>query len=95
MDDGCHSVCRNKKTGVIRSHKFELSLFTDPVGTQNVIDYFYNTWNIKFYPIWYTLKDGTKSAKLQCRTKEGRKFCDLIRPYIIPGFEYKIMKPNE
>lgn len=95
MDDGCHSICRRKTTGKIMSHKFEWAIYTDEEGTQNIIDYFDKTWNIHFYPIWKTMSDGSKSAKLQCRTREGRKFCDLIRPYILPEFQYKILKPGE
>lgn len=96
MDDGCHSIERNKKTGAIRSHKFEWAMYIDEQNAQNIIDYFKSKWDIKFYPIYGKKKDGTSIvAKLQCRTREGRKFCDLIRPYIIPGFEYKIMQPGE
>lgn len=55
----------------------------------------YNTYNIKFYPINCKLKDGKICQYLQCKTKEGRKFSDLIRPYILPEFEYKILKVGE
>jgi hypothetical protein len=41
------------------------------------------------------LKDGKIGQYLKCKTREGRKFCDLIRPYILPEFEYKILKVGE
>lgn len=94
MDDGSHAICRRKPTGKIMSHSFHFYTFTDPESTQNIIDYFYETYNIKFYPINHKLKNGI-GQYLKCRTKEGRKFCDLIRPYILPEFQYKILKPNE
>lgn len=95
MDDGSHSICRRKSTGKIMSHSFNWYTFTDEISTQNIIDYFYTTYNIKFYPIRYKLKDGKIGQYLKCKTREGRKFCDLIRPYILPEFEYKILKVGE
>lgn len=95
MDDGSHAICRRKSTGKIMSHSFNWYTFTDEISTQNIIDYFYTTYNIKFYPIRYKLKDGKIGQYLKCKTREGRKFCDLIRPYILPEFEYKILKVGE
>ena len=68
---------------------------TNEEDTQNIIDYFLENYNIKFYPIRKKLKDGTQVYYLKCRTKEGRKFSDLIRPYILPEFSYKIMNKGE
>lgn len=95
MDDGSHSVERHKVTGKIRAHSFHWYTVTNAEDTQNIIDYFYNTYNIKFYPLKKKLKSGETAYYLKCRTKEGRKFCDLIRPYILPEFHYKIMKIGE
>ena len=96
MDDGTHGkeYYPNDKSR-IRSHKFILYTFTNKEDTQNIIDFFKNKYDIKFYPIWRKMKDGSTKAYLQCRTKEGRKLSKLIRPYIIPGMEYKIMNENE
>lgn len=95
MDDGTHGVDRHKITGRIRSHSFALATFMDDESTQNIIDYFNEVHNIKFYPINRTLKDGTKSSYLRCRTREGRKLSALLRPYMLPEFLYKIMGPDE
>lgn len=94
MDDGTRSMERSKVSGCIRSQKMVLCTFTDDESTQNIIDFFKETYNIKFYPIWKNLKCG-KRALLQCRTKEARKLSALIRPYIIPEMQYKVMKENE
>lgn len=96
MDDGTHGkdYYPNDKTK-IRSHKFVLYTFTNEEDTNNIIDFFKEKYDIKFYPIWRKMKDGSVKAYLQCRTREGRKFSNLIRPHIIPGMEYKIMEENE
>lgn len=95
MDDGSHAVCRRKTTNKIMSHSFHFYTYTDQESTQNIIDYFYNTYNIKFYPLKRIMKDGSIKYYLKCKTREGRKFCDLIRPYILKEFEYKILKIEE
>lgn len=77
------------------SHSFNWSTFTDPESTQNIIDYMYETYNIKFYPINRKLKNGKIGQYLKCKTREGRKLSDLLRPYILPEFEYKILKVGE
>lgn len=95
MDDGSHGIDINKTTGKIRSHSFHFYTYTNEEDTQNIIDFFVENYNIKFYPIKRKMKDGSNKYYLKCRTKEGRKFSDLIRPYILPEFEYKIMKQGE
>lgn len=95
MDDGSHSVCRRKTTGKIMSHSFHFYTYTNKEDTQNIIDYFYETYNIKFYPIKQIMKDNSIKYYLKCKTREGRKFCDLIRPYILPQFAYKILNVGE
>lgn len=96
MDDGSHGkdYYPNDKTR-IRSHSFHLYTYTNEEDTQNIIDFFKEKFDIKFYPVWRKMKDGSTKAYLKCRTKEGRKLSKLIRPYIIPGMEYKIMGENE
>ena len=56
---------------------------------------FKNQYDINFYKIKRTMKDGSIKYYLKCRTKEGRKFSDLIRPYILEDFSYKIMQKDE
>ena len=95
MDDGTHAIERNKTTGKISSHKFGLATMTNMEDTQNIINMFDKKYDIKMYPIKRKKKDGTIVYNLQFRTREGRKFSNLIRPYILREFEYKIMKPDE
>lgn len=95
MDDGTHSIDIRKSTGKITAHAFKLYTFTNEEDTQNIIDFFKEIYDIKFYPLKHRLKSGEIRYYLQCRTKEGRKLSDLLRPYILPEFSYKIMKPNE
>lgn len=95
MDDGSHAICRRKETNKIMSHSFHFYTYTDEIDTQNIIDYFYETYNIKFYPIKRVMKDGSIKYYLKCKTREGRKFCDLIRPYILDQFTYKILNIGE
>lgn len=96
MDDGTHGKDYYPwdKTR-IRSHSFHLYTYTNEEDTQNIIDFFKEKFDIKFYPIWRKMQDGSLKAYLRCRTKEGRKLSKLLRPYIIPGMEYKIMEENE
>ena len=95
MDDGSHGIEVNKTTGKIRSHSFHFYTFTDENDTQNIIDYFKENFDIKFYPIRKKMKDGSIKYYLKCRTKEGRKLSNLLRPFILPQFQYKIMRENE
>lgn len=95
MDDGSRAKELSKVSGCVRSQKMVLYTFTDEEDTQNIIDCLKEKYDIKMYPIWKTMKDGTKKAYLQCRTKEARKLSNLIRPYIIPSMQYKIMQIDE
>lgn len=95
MDDGSHGIDRNKTTGKIRSHSFHLYTYTNLEDTENIIEWIYNSFNIKMYKIHRIMKDGSTKYYLKCRTKEGRKLSNLLRPYIMPFLQYKIMKENE
>lgn len=91
MDDGSHSIDHNKKTGRIAAHNFNLYTMTNEEDTQNIISFFKEKHNIIFYPIKRKLKDGTIVYYIKCRTKMGREFCKLIRPYVLPEFYYKLI----
>ena len=96
MDDGSHGIDRNKKTGKIRAHSFHLYTYTNLEETENIIQMFKEKFDINFYKIKSTSKtNGIVSYYLKCRTKEGRKLSNLIRPYIIPSLQYKILQENE
>lgn len=94
MDDGSHGIDRNKTTGKIRSHSFHLYTYTNLEDTENIIDMF-SKFGITMYKIKRRMKDGSEKYYLKCRTKEGRKLSNLIRPYILPQFRYKIMEIDE
>lgn len=74
-----------------RAYSFKLYTYTNETETQVIIDYFKNTWSISFYKIRTKLRNGEEQFYLQCRTKEGKKFSDLIRPHVIPSMLYKIL----
>ena len=94
MDDGSHAIDRNKNTGRIRSHSFHLYTFTDLEDTENII-WMFSNFGINMYKIKKVMKDGSIRYYLKCRTKEGRKLSSLLRPYILPSMQYKIMRENE
>lgn len=95
MDDGGHGVDRRKSTGQITSHSFHLYTYTDEKETKEIIDFFKEKYDIQFHPIKRLMKSGVYKFYLKCRTQEGRKLSNLLRPYILPEFSYKIMRENE
>lgn len=95
MDDGSHGIDRNKTTGRIRAHSFHLYTYTNLEDTENIIEMFKEKFDINFYKIKKTMKDNSIKYYLKCRTKEGRKLSNLLRPYIMPSLQYKIMKVDE
>lgn len=95
MDDGTHTVERRKSTGKIRSHCFKLYTMCQYEDAQDIIRVFKENFDINAYPLKYIRKDGEIRYYLQWRTREGRKFSNLVRPYILPSLSYKIMKSEE
>lgn len=95
MDDGTMSTDYRKSTGKITARKFVLSTFCSSEEADNIIEMFKTKWNINFYKLKRTMKDNSIKYCIQCRTKEGIKFSNLIRPYILKGFEYKILPIQE
>ena len=84
-----------KSTGKITSRKFVLATFCSDQEADNIIEMFKTKWDINFYKLKRTMKDNSIKYCIQCRTKEGRKFSNLIRPYILKDFEYKILPIQE
>lgn len=87
MDDGSLSN-RVSKQKVIKSSLITISTCVDSrEENQLLIDYLKDTYNIQFYQ----RKMKGKYA-LTCGTHEGRKFIDLIKPYVdeIPCMRYKL-----
>ena len=92
MDDGSHGIDRNKTTGNISSHSFRLSTCTNLEDTENIIAMLKEKFGINMYKIKRKMKDGSIKYYLQCRTREGRKLSDLLRPYILDDLKYKILE---
>ena len=95
MDDGTMSTDYRKSTGKITARKFVLCTFCSSEEADNIIEMFKIKWDINFYKLKRTMKDGSIKYCIQCRTKEGRKLSNLIRQYILKDFEYKILPIQE
>lgn len=93
MDDGSVGIDRRKSTGKITAYSCHFYIYASKEETDNIINMFKEKYNINFYPIKRIDSHGNETFMLKCRTKEGRKFSDLIRPYILPEFSYKLI-PN-
>lgn len=90
MDDGNYKKNFSKKTGKL-SH-VQVSLYTHCAYDQAEIvrDYFLETYDIEFKIYVHKLKTST-SYYLCANTKNGRKFIDLIEPFVnIPCMRYKV-----
>lgn len=89
MDDGYINI-RKSKEGKVHGFYIRISTCEPKQEVQTIIDYFKEVWNIKFY----MFHEGHKqdSYSLCCGTKEGIKFIDIVKPYIlqVPSLTYKI-----
>jgi len=84
MDDG--SIVANNKylDGTCSSARTNIHLCCTKEIAENVCKYFKDTWSIKFT----TFKDnGTYS--IRCFHKEGKKFHEIVHPFVIPSMSYK------
>lgn len=83
MDDGGLGV--KKRDGKI--HAFDLIINTHTTLDQNqvIIDYFNEVWGVRF-----TQVKNKGHYRLRCGTKEAKKFIEIIEPFILPMFLYKI-----
>lgn len=89
MDDGSINIRKNKE-GRIHGFYIKISTCEPKEEVQVLIDYFKEVWDIKFY----MFHEGKKkdSYSLCCGTKEGLKFVELVKPYVVqvPSMQYKI-----
>lgn len=89
MDDG-HINIRKDKTGRTIGFYIKIATCLPKNELQIIIDYFKEKWNINFY----TFHEGKKedSYSLCCGTKEGIKFINLVKKYVIqvPSMKHKI-----
>lgn len=89
MDDG-HINIRRSKNGKVHGFYIKISTCEPKTEIQEIINYFKEQWDIKFY----MFHEGRKqdSYSLCCGTKEGLKFIKLIEPFVkqVPSMLYKI-----
>lgn len=86
LDDGGISQAKDKN-GKIKSNTLMLNTMLSKEENQIIIDWFFNKWNIKFRQC-----KNHNHYRLECGTKEARKFIELIKPYAeqIPSMGYKL-----
>lgn len=84
MDDGSCIVNNRYSDGTIRSVRTNIHTCCSLEEAQVISDYFSSTWNIEFKPF----KEKGRYS-IRCFHREGQKFHDLIRLYIIPSMRYK------
>lgn len=89
MDDG-HINIRKDKNGRPMGFYIKIATCIPKDKLQIIIDYFKEEWNINFY----AFHEGKKkdSYSLCCGTKEGLKFINIIKPYVlqVPSMVHKI-----
>lgn len=89
MDDGYINI-RKDKTGRPMGFYIKISTCLPKQELQTVIDYFAEVWSIKFYMFHEGKKED--SFSLCCGTKEGIKFINIIKKYVlqVPSMIHKI-----
>lgn len=88
MDDGHINI--RKDEGRPCGFYIKISTCEPKQEVQTIIDYFLEQWNINFYMYHEGKKEDSYS--LCCGTKEGLKFIDIIKPYVlqVPSMIHKI-----
>jgi hypothetical protein len=89
MDDG-HINIRKDKNGRPMGFYIKIATCLPKKELQVIIDYFKETWDITFYMFHEGKKEDSYS--LCCGTKEGLKFIELVKPYVlqVPSMIHKI-----
>ncbi len=89
MDDG-HINIRKDKNKRPMGFYIKISTCKPKEEVQDIINFFKEKWNIRFYMFHEGKKEDSYS--LCCGTKEGIKFINIIKPYVlqIPSMLYKI-----
>lgn len=90
MDDG-HINIRKDKNGRPMGFYIKIATCLPKKELQVIIDYFKETWDITFYMFHEGKKEDSYS--LCCGTKEGLKFIELVKPYVlqVPSMIHKII----
>lgn len=84
MDDG--SLTAKKRNGKVHGYELTLNTYVDKEENQKIIDWFLSKYNIRF-----TQTKGKGKYRLRMGTKEAKRFCSLIKLYIIPSMKYKLI----
>ena len=89
MDDGCINI-RKDKDGRPMGFYIKIATCLPKDELQVIIDYFKEVWNINFYMFHEGKKED--SFSLCCGTKEGLKFINIIKKYVlqVPSMVHKI-----
>lgn len=89
MDDG-HINIRKDKDGRPMGFYIKISTCLPKDELQVIIDYFKEVWDVSFYMFHECKKED--SFSLCCGTKEGLKFINIIKKYVlqVPSMVHKI-----
>lgn len=89
MDDG-HINIRKDKDGRPMGFYIKIATCLPKNELQIIIDYFKEVWNVNFYMFHEGQKED--SFSLCCGTKEGLKFINIIKKYVlqVPSMVHKI-----
>lgn len=89
MDDG-HINIRKDKDGRPMGFYIKISTCLPKDELQVIIDYFKEVWDVSFYMFHEGKKED--SFSLCCGTKEGLKFINIIKKYVlqVPSMAHKI-----
>lgn len=88
MDDGHINI--RKSNGRPCGFYIKISTCEPKEEVQTIINYFKEVWDINFYMFHEGHKENSYS--LCCGTKEGLKFIELVKPYVlqVPSMIHKI-----
>lgn len=89
MDDGCINI-RKDKDGRPMGFYIKIATCLPKDELQIIIDYFKEVWDVSFYMFHEGKKED--SFSLCCGTKEGLKFINIIKKYVlqVPSMAHKI-----
>ena len=90
MDDG-HIDIRKDKNGRPMGFYIKIATCLPKDELQVIIDYFKEVWDVSFYMFHEGKKEDSYS--LCCGTKEGLKFIEIVKPYVlqVPSMIHKII----
>lgn len=87
MDDG--TILRRKYNGKYKGFYLRISTYCSSEQADIIIKYFNEEWNI--YPTKVCEHKRDNKYTINFGAKEGRKFIDIIKPYMCPSLMYKVL----